>query len=84
MSQFFIHSTLYAHKITHFWRTMYINPESQLTHGKDKGRQVTFLLKDMFCAKVTTEEFCKDNLQCALLISEAGGVKRTPKVFCIQ
>lgn len=45
---------------------MYNNHESQLTHGKRQGRQVTFLLKDMFCGKVTTEKFCKDNLQCVL------------------
>lgn len=63
---------------------MYINPESQMTHGKDKGRQVTFLLKDMFCAKVTTEEFCKDNLQCALLISEAGVLREPQKYFAFS
>jgi len=40
---------------------MYNNHESQLSHRK-RGRQVTFLLKDMFCAKMTTERFCKDDV----------------------
>lgn len=63
---------------------MYNNHESQLTHGKRQGRQVTFLLKDMFFAKVTTEKFCKDNLQCALTPLRSRAVKRTPKVFFIH
>jgi len=46
VSQFFLHSTIYTHKINHFWKTMYNKCESLLTHRKSGGRQATFLLTE--------------------------------------
>lgn len=60
---------------------MYNNHESQVTHGKRQGRQVTFLLKDMFCAKVTTEEFARTIYNVLLLLSEAGLLREPQKHF---